>query len=163
MAPYFVGIIAVIVATVVYRWQKKIDRETVLMSEQRQLFAKYISCLNSHFLSQPYLGVQNDESSVRDFYSISSGEIEIYGLRDQIFLIAPLPVIAHMELCDNAFRDWKRSFTTTDSNDPDGKATVMAAMKEFKKAKILLMNEMRETLQRHGSDSLLDELKMLFK
>ncbi len=115
---FFLGLVTIIVATVVYRWQKMIDRETVLQNEQRTLFARYVSITRAHFLSQPFKGQEYSPEYLQGFFSVSDSEKEIYSVRDQIFLLASPEVFEAVRKHDEAFRDWKVSFPEANDTDP---------------------------------------------
>lgn len=110
LGQFFLGIVAIVVATVVYRWQKVIDRETAVLSELRQLYGKYLASSKLIYLSQPYRGIEYSKEELKKFFSITETEIENLSLRDQIFLLAPDDVVAIVDIHDQALRDWKVSF-----------------------------------------------------
>jgi len=107
---FFLGLVAICVATVVYRWQKAIDRETAVLAEQRQLYAAYLASSKAVYLGQPYIGVGYSPEELDKFFNMSEPEIQNYALRDQIFLLAPDRIIDAVDKHDRALRDWKVSF-----------------------------------------------------
>lgn len=149
------ALVTLVVATIVYRWQKMIDRETVIQIELRQIYAKYLATLSREFLAQPAKDGLNDEGSVRDFYSISSNEKEAYQLRDEIILLAPESVVASVKKCDQAFRAWKTEFTTDTSEEVSvRRVRISEAAQKYTNSRRELIAAMRGSLKEQYEFSL---------
>ncbi len=146
---FFLGLVTIIVATVIYRWQKMIERETVLQNEQRALFARYTSITRTHYLSQPFKGQEYSPEYLQSFFSISDSEKEIYAVRDQIFLLASPEVFEAVRKHDEAFRAWKVSFPEANESDPQKIETAKNAAKAYLTSHDQLLVVMRTDLAGH--------------
>jgi len=158
-----IALVTLTVATVVYRWQKLIDRETVIHSELRALYAKYAGALRKVFLSQPYQDGKHSPEELDRFYSISDEEIEIYVLRDQIYLLAPQDVVNSVLACDKAFRDWKIAFPQPGSAQPEAMAEAREKTSQFRSAQNEMLEVMRNSLAQQIQVSFLDAGKALIR
>lgn len=163
LGQFFLGMIAICVATFVYRWQKTVDRETSVLSEQRQLYAKYVAASKAQYLSQPWRGVQYTQQELDSFFEISEKEIELYGLRDQIFLIAPDSVVDAMDAFDTAFREWKVAFPRDETPTEEQIKHAEDKSQVLRDDYHLMLEAMRKNLKLHGSYSLQDTLSSLFR
>ncbi len=98
---FFLGLVAIFIATVVYRWQKTVDRETAVQSEVRALYAKYLAISQSSYLSNSFFepSVQeqsvppSDDDIVKRMHILYKEDIEVKILADQIMLLAPMDVV----------------------------------------------------------------------
>jgi len=160
----FLGLITLAVATLVYRWQKIVDRETAALSELRTLLSRYAVLSNTLFLKQPYVGVETSQEDLSAFYTISDGEIELYTIRDQIYICAPDAVVNAVLNCDKCYRDWKVAYTE-ESDDGDRSAQrekVMDAVSKFRFAHHKMLLSMREEFADHHSFSIFKPFRSYF-
>ena len=128
----FLGLISLFVATVVYRWQKGLDRQAQANIELRDLATKYATVSHTLFLQQPYVGEELSEVEIKTFYGISDLEIELYTLRDQIYVAAPKRVVDAVLHCDQAFRKWKITFPEIGNQEAAMLASGREATTNFK-------------------------------
>ncbi len=108
---FVLGLVTIFVATVVYRWQKTVDRETVALAEQKKLIAEYSAALNALFFSQPYRDQTYTPEEIQIFMTISESEQECYALRDQIFMTSSEEIVRATDELDKSFREWKIAYT----------------------------------------------------
>ena len=132
LGQFFLGLVTLLVATIVYRWQKSIDRKTVTLTDLRAALSKYAALSHSLFLKQPYAGEENSDEKLNDFFAISDAEIELYTLRDHIDFTAPDIIVEAVLDCDSAFRAWKIAFTRSSDLSVDEKAAIQSAATDFK-------------------------------
>jgi hypothetical protein len=140
------GLITLTVATFVYRWQKSVDRVTVSQVELRKLMSAYAALSHRLFLKQPYFGVEYSEAEINDFFSISDEEIELYTLRDQLYVCAPTSVLDSVLICDRKFRDWKMAFPKNPHIDEQTRNEFVEIISEFKFAHERMLAAMRNEL-----------------
>lgn len=143
---FFLGVVAVFVATIAYRWQKILDRETHQKQTLSALYSQYVSALTLHVASQPMIGDHDAEEKAKRFSSMDGQEADIYSLRDQIWLLAPDSLVVHLAECDQAFRDWKIKFHSDFKDGSEKKMRVKEALLQFNSKKDLLLAEMRKDL-----------------
>ena len=132
LGQFFLGLVTLLVATVVYRWQKSVDQKTVVLADLREALSRYAALSHSLFLRQPYIGDDNNEQKLADFFSISDAEIDLYALRDQIYITAPSEIVDAVLDCDRAFRDWKISFPKSTEVSDEKKLEVEKTSAEFR-------------------------------
>ncbi len=160
---FFLGLVAICVATIVYRWQKAVDRETSILAERRDLYARYLASSKEVYLSQPYVGVGYSPEELNEFFNISKAEISNFCLRDQIFLLAPKHVVDVVERHDRALRDWKISFPQGgfEGEDYHGKISqVKAQDAALRKAYNEMMRLFRDEIIIHSDISLRSFFKL---
>lgn len=148
---FFLGLVTLLVATVVYRWQKLIEREAEQQKELRRLYTEYTSALKFHEMSQPFIGDENIDEKAKKFRSLSVEEIQIYALRDQIYLLGSTSVTIALVECDRKFRDWKIAFNTEYTTDERGKGRVQQAFLVYREQYEALLEAMKRDLIAHTS------------
>jgi len=153
IAQALTALVALVVATVVYRWQKAVDRETSIQSELRKLYAAYISAMAKGYLNQPYIDDANDPEKISAFFRITSDEQEFYALRDQIYLLAPEDVLDAVRAYDLAFRQWKIGFPRFCQNANGEQAVNAEQHRErdamLRRSRQITLDVMRSSLREH--------------
>ncbi|MCA3447030.1 MAG: hypothetical protein INF93_09975 [Rhodobacter sp.] len=142
--------VALLVSTVLYRWQKMVDRETLVQTELRVLYAKFLAAGNSAYLEQPLKGDHAEVASekMQAFFSISAREQDLYTLRDQIVLLAPNEVVNEVRRYDDAFRKWKIAFPQPGEESPDNIQEARNASDELRKQHKRLISVLRDSLRK---------------
>lgn len=158
---FFLGIVTLLVATLVYRWQKNVDRETVSLQEMRGLLSRYAVLSHRLYLKQPYRGVEYSEMQLDEFFNISDDEIELYTLRDQIYVTAPEKVRNSVLKCDGAFRAWKQSFPQYGETDSGKINFAREKSSDFKFSHEAMLIVMRSEFNAHNQIQLPTVLKNL--
>lgn len=148
---FFLALVTIFVATVVYRWQKSVDRQTEQKKMLSKLYADYIAQVSEHSARQPMIGDHDAEQKAKEFASIGEHEQKVYVLRDQIYLLAPENVVEKLSVCDRAFREWKITFNRNNSDPEQHKTDVKNAFDNFRSNKNILLPTMRKDLARHAS------------
>jgi hypothetical protein len=121
LGQFFLGIVTLVVATIVYRWQKQIDRETALQMERRQLYAEYASSAKKLFYEQPFGNVSYSEKELRKFHEISDAESDLYALHIAVQLISSDEVLNALNSFDSAFRNWRVAISEALQSDDSKK------------------------------------------
>ncbi|TJZ91105.1 hypothetical protein FA743_12925 [Paracoccus gahaiensis] len=135
--------VALLIATVIYRWQKEIDRETALQIEFRRLCAEYIKAAKTAFFEQPFIGEESEVEKAKTFLSISTAEQHSYITRDQLFLIAPDHILELIRAHDNAFRHWKMAFSKEFESASDRRQQVRKFTSDLRNAELSMLEGMR--------------------
>lgn len=148
---FFLGLVTILVATVVYRWQKLVERETALQDKQRELFARYLTLTNEHFLSQPYKGAEYSKEELDEFFGISEAEIEFYSIRDELALISSDRIYDAINKHDEKFRAWKVSFPRETEKSTEVEQRAKFADAEYRNSRHELIGIMRLELVDHQS------------
>ncbi|MCE8508767.1 hypothetical protein KBY28_09945 [Ruegeria pomeroyi] len=161
LGQFFLGFVTIAIATLVYRWQKAVDRETAALSELRELLSRYAVLSHKLFLKQPYRDQEYDPKELDSFFSISDEEIELYTLRDQIYVTAPSPVVDAVLDCDAKFRNWKISFPGSNVADEQVIEESRQASTEFKFAHEKMLLAMRQEISSHNKMPVPDWLRKL--
>ena len=146
---FFLGLVTIIVATFVYRWQKLIDHETKQKEELRRLYAEYTAALTELRFAQPMLDDDDFAEKAKQFFGMEEREVGLYCLRDQVFLLAPDNVVTALDKCDEAFREWKISFNTNYSSFEEGRGIVRAKYENLLQSQGALLKEMKKDLASH--------------
>ena len=167
LGQFFLGLVTLLVATIVYRWQKSVDRKTAALLELRASLSKYAALSHALFLKQPYIGDEEDTEKQTEFFSISDAEIELYTLRDQIYFTAPKNIVDAVLECDRAFRDWKIAFPKLNETQSQENEDFMKKIMNFKSKRERMLLTFREEFESHtkfaGQDWLQGSVSRLFR
>ena len=140
-----------------------IDRENIALVELCKLMAAQAALSHKLYLQQPYLGVTYEASQIEEFFSISEGEIELYTLRDQLYVCAPKPALDAVLEVDRKFRDWKVNFPREDDHSDNAKSKHIEKVSKFKfvheNMLIAMRNELVGQKQMPWPKAILDFLK----
>ena len=162
LGQFFLGLITLAIATVVYRWQKSVDREMQLQEERRVAYVDYLGFLRAIRLNQPMHNANQPHEHVEEWLAITEQEVNLYAARDRIHLLAHGDVIEKLESCDNAFREWKMSFSASyygaDIVPAPSQSDLKRLYSNLLNAERKLKTAMRAEMQFAGGQSALDWL-----
>jgi hypothetical protein len=150
---------ALLVAFVAYAWQKKIDRQSAILADRRKLYAEYIASAKRLYLSQPFADGNDPPEKQSDWLGMSKAEVELYVLRDQIFLLAPPSTVNAVVKHDESFRKWKICFSNFSKGDAE-KVQLEEEYRAMRADYLSMLKVMRQELETHAAQPI---MKLLSK
>ncbi|QIR85089.1 hypothetical protein [Paracoccus sp. AK26] len=144
--------IGLMIATVIYRWQKQIDRQTAVYAEIKKLCADYTAAARRAYFEQPYMNDLTNAERVERFFSISEREQEMYVARDQLYLLAPEAIVELVKKHDQCFRTWKANFPKVGQTDADIINASRGNDNDLRSSYSEMLDGMRLWLQTHSAE-----------